>query len=200
MNLLYYIELDEQQYGPYELKQVKELGLLADTLVLAQGCEEWKPAASFPELANCFVATAIPSVVDIENINYYYKDVNGQLYGPFSIAELAYLDINKNTLLSINNMDNWHYASEIEGLLETLPRLAGLEEEEYDTELQGIRNEYEQSEEIPAKEMLLNETNELEEEPLLEDKLQQWLSSAEKDYRSKLEHLLEKQRCSTSFS
>jgi len=135
MNTLYYVELDEQQYGPYELEQVKELGLLVDTLVLAQGCEEWKPAASFPELASCFIATATPSAFDIFNINYYYKGENGRLYGPLSIAELAHLDINENTLLGINSMDNWHYAGEIEDLLKTLPRLADLEEKESDAEL-----------------------------------------------------------------
>ncbi|MDR1552042.1 MAG: GYF domain-containing protein [Prevotellaceae bacterium] len=141
----YYIELDGQQYGPYELEHVKEFGLFADTLVLVHGGEEWKSASEYPELAGYISeeSDVTPATaIDIFNINYYYKDGDGQLYGPLSIVELVYLDINENTLLGINGAENLHYASEIEGLVETLARLAELDKEEYDAEMQKIRADY----------------------------------------------------------
>ena len=49
----YYIEFDEEQYGPYELEEVRDLGLLADTFVCVPNeSEEWKQAICFPELAD----------------------------------------------------------------------------------------------------------------------------------------------------
>jgi hypothetical protein len=57
-------------------------------------------------------------------------------------VELAYLDINESTLLGINSIDNWHYASEIENLTNTLVRLAELDKEEYYAELQKVKADY----------------------------------------------------------
>jgi hypothetical protein len=54
MNRLYYIELDGQQYGLYELGQVEEFGLLADTLVCVHGSEEWQPAISYLDLIETY--------------------------------------------------------------------------------------------------------------------------------------------------
>jgi DNA helicase HerA-like ATPase len=143
MNPLYYIELDKQQYGPYELEQVRDFGLFANTLVLVQGDEEWKAAGEYPELVGyCQENAAAAAALDIFNINYYHKDEAGQMYGPLSIVELAYLDINESTLLGINSTEDWHYASEIENLTDTLTRLAELDKEEYDTEMQEIRAGY----------------------------------------------------------
>lgn len=49
----YYIEFDGQQYGPYNLEQVKNFGLFADTLVcVPDEDEEWRPAIDFPELSD----------------------------------------------------------------------------------------------------------------------------------------------------
>ena len=143
MNTLYYIELDGQQYGAYTLEQVKQFGVFADTLVLAEGGEEWKSAREYPELLGCYQENTITAdTLDIFNINYYYKDENEQLYGPLSIVELAYLDINESTPLGINSTENWHYASEIENLTNMLVRLAELDKEEYDAEMQKIRADY----------------------------------------------------------
>jgi hypothetical protein len=141
MNQLYYIELDGQQYGLYELEQVKEYGLFADTLVLANGSEEWKPASEYPELAGCILESDVaPVAIDVFNANYYYKGENQRLYGPFSLLELAYLGIDENTLLGIDGTENWYYASEIKDLLDMLSCLADLDKEGFDTELQRIRD------------------------------------------------------------
>jgi hypothetical protein len=169
MDRLYYIELDGQPYGPYELEQVKEFGLFADTLVLLHGSEEWLPATNFPELAG-FIAmpepelepeqVVNPTTSDIYNMTYYYKE-NEQLYGPLSLLELVYLDVREDTVLGINSAENWHYASEIENLLDTLGCLADLEKEGYETELHKIKERLEEQS-LKNKEIILNK-QELEE-------------------------------------
>ena len=144
MDKLYYIELDGQPYGPYDLETVKGVGLFADTLVLTDEIVGWKPATDYPELAeyiDLMEQTENPisdEPLDIFNVNYYYKE-NDQLYGPLSLLELVYLDINGNTPLGINSAENWHSAGEIENLMDTITRLSALEKEEFDAELQRIR-------------------------------------------------------------
>ena len=57
----YYIELDGEVYGPYQLTQMRGLGLLADTLVCApdEGID-WQPAINFSELASYVTRNAPP--------------------------------------------------------------------------------------------------------------------------------------------
>jgi len=57
--------------------------------------------------------------INIFDVNYYYREEN-QLYGPLSLEELTYLDIHSNTLLGINNTNNWKRAGDLPNLLETL--------------------------------------------------------------------------------
>ena len=154
MNKNYYIELDGQQYGPYELEQMKDFLLFSDTLVcVPEENEEWRVATDFPELFELISTSeslqdessediVSPSAINIFNTNYYYKNEEDQLYGPFSLLELIILDINENTLLGINNTENWHFAYEIEGLLDTLSYFSALEKEEYESELQRIRENF----------------------------------------------------------
>lgn len=70
---------------------------------------------------------ARPSTYDPFSITYYYRE-DGQLYGPFTIHELAYLDIKADTSLGINGVDNWCQAREIDNLLDTLSLLSKLQE------------------------------------------------------------------------
>jgi hypothetical protein len=80
------------------------------------------------------------SDLDIFNVNYYYKE-NEQVYGAFSLLELIHLDIKENTPLAINSPTNWQFAGEIDDLMDTITRLSALEKEEYEAELQKIKNE-----------------------------------------------------------
>jgi hypothetical protein len=162
MDRLYYIELDGQQYGPYESEQIKNFGLFADTLILVSGSEDWLPATNFPELASHIAMpepelepepVISPTASDIYNMAYYYKE-NEQLYGPLSLLELVYLDVREDTVLGINSAENWHYASEIENLLDTLESLADLEKEESEPD--------DEPETLKKKEIILNK-QELEE-------------------------------------
>jgi hypothetical protein len=56
----YYIEFEGEVYGPYQLTQMRDLGLLAETLVCApdEGID-WQPASNFSELAS-YVARSTP--------------------------------------------------------------------------------------------------------------------------------------------
>lgn len=174
MNTLYYIELDEQQYGPYELEQVKEFGLFTDTLVLKEGDEDWKHAAEYPELADWVVAknTAVPQETvntqsDIFNTNYYYR--NGeQIYGPFSVYELGALDIESNTLLGINNYTDWQTAGSIENLMDALQLLKEMQEEETHKLKVRLDAEAKRNEEISLNNQELKEVIELQEKELVE--------------------------------
>ncbi len=121
----YYVQLDNQQYGPYELQQLREFGLTPDILVYSTLSNEWKPAESYREIANFLttVESVSPQTQDIYNASFYYK-LSGNVYGPLSLSELSFLDINDNSLISIGNMQDWQLAGNIEGLMPTLQQLS----------------------------------------------------------------------------
>lgn len=59
MNDTYYIQDAGQQTGPYTLKELLELDLDVDTMVLTPGNEEWQEASYVPELFEYFEARGI---------------------------------------------------------------------------------------------------------------------------------------------
>lgn len=124
MNTHYFVELDGQQFGPYELEQMKTFGLMPNVQVYSTLSEEWAPVESYPELVD-FIAHDDDSNddVDIYNATYYLR-LGEDNYGPYSLPELSFLDIEANSLLSIDNMNSWLHASEIKGLLSAIDLLA----------------------------------------------------------------------------
>ena len=124
MNTHYFVELDGQQFGPYELAQMKTFGLMPNVQVYSTLSEEWAPVESYPELVD-FIAHDDNSNddVDIYNATYYLR-LGEDNYGPYSLPELSFLDIEPNSLLSIDNMNSWLQASEIKGLLSAIDLLA----------------------------------------------------------------------------
>ena len=124
MNTHYFVELDGQQFGPYELEQMKTFGLMPNVQVYSTLSEEWAPVESYPELVD-FIAHDDNSNddVDIYNATYYLR-LGEDNYGPYSLPELSFLDIEANSLLSIDNMNSWLHASEINGLLSAIDLLA----------------------------------------------------------------------------
>lgn len=124
MNTHYFVELDGQQFGPYELEQMKTFGLMPNVQVYSTLSEEWAPVESYPELVD-FIAHDDNSNddVDIYNAKYYLR-LGEDNYGPYSLPELSFLDIEANSLLSIDNMNSWLHASEINGLLSAIDLLA----------------------------------------------------------------------------
>ena len=58
MNTHYFVELDGQQFGPYELEQMKTFGLMPNVQVYSTLSEEWAPVESYLELVD-FIAKGI---------------------------------------------------------------------------------------------------------------------------------------------
>ena len=123
MNTHYFVELDGQQFGPYELEQMKTFGLMPNVQVYSTLSEEWAPVESYSELVD-FIAHDDNSNdnVDIYNATYYLR-LGEDNYGPYSLPELSFLDIEANSLLSIDSMNSWLHASEINGLLSAIDLL-----------------------------------------------------------------------------
>lgn len=169
MNTHYFVELDGQQFGPYELEQMKTFGLMPNVQVYSTLSEEWAPVESYPELVD-FIAHDDNSNddVDIYNATYYLR-LGEDNYGPYSLPELSFLDIEPNSLLSIDNMNSWLQASEIKGLLSAIDLLAE-EDNKADTpivetpntdELEEIIEEQE-AEIVQLKDQLLRLQNKLD--------------------------------------
>lgn len=123
MEVHYYVELDGQQFGPYELMQVRSFGLMPNLLVYSTLTEEWARADQYPELAD-FVVPVVEQekVFDIYDAVYYLR-LNGENYGPLSLSELSYLDIDVDSVVSVDEMNTWQTAGEIAGLVSVLNHL-----------------------------------------------------------------------------
>lgn len=117
----YYVELDGQQFGPYELEQMKSFGLMPNVLVYSTQSEEWAHAESYPELAD-YVVPIREESFDVYNATYYLK-LDDEVYGPLSLSELSFLDIAPDSMLSVDDMNTWQSAGQIKDLLPTLDSL-----------------------------------------------------------------------------
>lgn len=116
----YIISIDGEQYGPYDLEQVRQFGVFKDTLIQRpEISEEWFAAEDCPEIAAFLSVEEIDSQPELSNTVYYYFDGISQ-YGPFSILELSFLDISANSLISLNSPGNYVEAHTIHGLLDML--------------------------------------------------------------------------------
>lgn len=140
MNITYIVQLDGQSYGPYDLNSVRQVGLFKDTKVKCSAMgDEWRNAEEYPELKR-FLSEEIDSEpeLDLYQIQYYYKE-NGQVYGPLSIVELSYMDINSNSQVSVDGGRVFLSAGDISGLIELLTYIIDNERKDYLKELEDER-------------------------------------------------------------
>ena len=120
MNTQYYVELDGQQFGPYTLEQMRTFELMPNVKVYSTITKEWAPVELYPELAGFVVQNETPDEdIDIYNATYYLR-LGTDNYGPYSLAEISFLDIEPDSLLSVDNMQSWQRAGEINGLLSAI--------------------------------------------------------------------------------
>lgn len=64
----YFYLLDNEQYGPFPLVEIRDMHIPPDTLVWYQGMADWQPAHTFPELQDLYIAQPQqPVVVKTEN-------------------------------------------------------------------------------------------------------------------------------------
>lgn len=151
MNTHYFVELDGQQFGPYELEQMKTFGLMPNVQVYSTLTEEWAPVESYPELVDYISHDdTTHGDIDIYNATYYLR-LGEDSYGPYSLPELSFLDIEADTLLSVDNMLSWQCASEIQGLLSAIDLLAE-SDKEVDTPIIDMPNTDELNEIIEEQE------------------------------------------------
>ncbi len=52
----YYLAVNGQQFGPFEINQLIPNGMTQNTMVWTEGMPSWAPASSLPELAHLFAA------------------------------------------------------------------------------------------------------------------------------------------------
>ena len=127
-NNQYVVLLDNEQFGPYSLDTIREMKLMTDTLVKTQSSDEFHPASSYPELKDYLMAIenrqSTSLNVNLDTTSFYYRE-NGQMYGPLSLWELSLLDIDMNSELSIDNMQNWTIANNITGLIDIIRQISG---------------------------------------------------------------------------
>lgn len=130
-NNLYVVLLDNEQFGPYSLDTIREMELMTDTLVKIQTSDEFRPASSYPELIDYLMVVdnrqSTNLSINLDTTSFYYRE-NGQMYGPLSLWELSLLDIDMNSELSIDNMQNWTTADNIPGLIDIIRQVSGEEE------------------------------------------------------------------------
>lgn len=140
MDINYIVEVDGQSYGPYDLNGVRQVGLFKDTKVKysTEGAE-WRNAEDFPELRNFLSEEIVDEpTLDLYQVQYYYKE-NDSVYGPLSIIELSYMDVNSNSLVSVDGAQTFVFASEIIGLLDVLAYIIDNERKDYLEELENER-------------------------------------------------------------
>lgn len=123
-NNQYLVYFDNEQFGPYSLETMREMCLTCDTLVKnLQLGGDYRPASSYQELKDYLIVTDTCEPIKLDTVSFYYKK-NGEMFGPLSLWELAFLDIDENSELSIDNMQHWTLAKNIPGLIETICQIS----------------------------------------------------------------------------
>lgn len=164
----YVVLLDNETFGPYSLDTIRQMELMTDTLVKIQSSDEFRPALSYPELKDYLVSVENQQwsemSIDVDTTSFYYRE-DGDMYGPLSIWELALLNIDVNSELSIDNMQTWTTANNIPGLIDLLRQISG--EVEYDrinSDRQQIKLDKDQLEHVirDQEEDLINTRREIQ--------------------------------------
>lgn len=84
----YLVRVDEKEYGPYSLEQLKEFAK-ASTPVRAAADSEWRPAAEIEGLAGFFSAGAPTGGVETAILkDWFFFDAAGARHGPYTRREI----------------------------------------------------------------------------------------------------------------
>ncbi|MDK3159189.1 SPFH domain-containing protein [Kamptonema cortianum] len=122
----WYMAKNNQQLGPFNLNQLSQQGLTADTLVWRAGLAEWQPAVQVPELASILpppVAPPIPQPQVARGEWYIFR--NGESLGPFNINQLPEQGLSSRTNVRREGETEWVRARDV---AELAPLLASLGE------------------------------------------------------------------------
>lgn len=134
---VYYVQLDDDFFGPFALETVIGTHLTPDVLVLSSATNEWRQAGEYPELVDSLdlsvceneaedasgceaaedVSGATPS---FDAHTTFYIRRGGSPYGPYTLQALSATGITEDTQVSVDGMSTWVYARQISGLLSTI--------------------------------------------------------------------------------
>lgn len=111
----WYISVNGQRNGPFNLQQLPQQGLTPQTLVWRTGLDNWQEAAKMPELASLFPVAPPPPV-----LTQWYISRNGQRLGPFDSNQLAQQGLTAQTHVWKAGFDTWKQVAEVPELLSML--------------------------------------------------------------------------------
>lgn len=95
----YYLSVNGQQLGPFEVNQLIPNGMTQNTMVWTNGMPSWAPASSVPELAQLFMAPPASSV----------PPFGANAYGAYSQPSAPGIGVDKQKLdfFIMSNKDNF---------------------------------------------------------------------------------------------
>jgi|GEM_PF-2732696 len=109
----YYIIVNSQPQGPFELNELPSKGLTPDTMIWHEGMAEWQPVSAVPEVMALLSANAGTANVQPDNDTTYYLAVNGQHQGPYNAAQLREAGVMPSSLVWRQGMSEWKPISDI---------------------------------------------------------------------------------------
>lgn len=135
----FYAIIEGVRRGPYneiQFKRLVENDLAnADTMVWKEGMTEWQPAAQVKMMEHIFskqphsqsqqqsqqpTQPATPAMPQMPQQNAYYVNVNNQMVGPFTAAQLQHFaqtgEFNQQMWVWCEGMPEWKTAGEVEEL------------------------------------------------------------------------------------
>lgn len=117
---MYHIELNNELLGPLSLTDLLTYDIQADTLILKDdGNSDWIPAKDLPELKDLFTENVTPNE-SIENEITYKLKQGQQIIGVFKLEDIQLENINNETLIWTESMNDWQNAYDFLGLNEPI--------------------------------------------------------------------------------
>ncbi|MCM1451129.1 MAG: FtsK/SpoIIIE domain-containing protein [Clostridium sp.] len=139
---LYYVQLDNDFFGPFSLETIVDMRLTPDILVLSTETNEWKEAVDYTELIDSLdlslletnnntngsqAAPTYKTPPQFSERSIFYIRRAGNPYGPYTLNALASVSVNEDTDVSVDGMVNWFNIADIPGLLDTLASIRSMD-------------------------------------------------------------------------
>lgn len=116
----YYIKMNNENYGPYSFSQVCSLGVFDTTFVsVPQDNAGWRMAKDVPELQGFTITEETTSLQAPESSQFFVRE-GASIYGPYTIEELACMEVKEGSFVGINSSSKWYLAELVDGLLPLL--------------------------------------------------------------------------------
>jgi hypothetical protein len=117
---MYHIELNNELIGPLSLTDLLNYDIQSDTLILKDdGNSDWISAKDLPELKDLFTENETPNEV-IENIITYKLKQGNEEIGCFELKDIQLENINNETLIWTEGMNDWQNTYTFLGLNEPI--------------------------------------------------------------------------------